>query len=170
MISVRAKLLPRAGVGRQFAKRDPAQRVRPMKHQSAIPIEGHVSAGFEAVRDAFGENEERVAMTRELNDFRIERRLDTGNTNDFVLLLANGRDNSRLTLSWAAASRKQRRLARRLPQLQPQRFLASVLQHAPSLQPFAPWTNMWTTNVVDGVGTVTNETGGLGGFFRLREL
>jgi hypothetical protein len=28
-------------------------------------------------------------MTRELNGFRIQQRLDAGNTNDFVLLLSN---------------------------------------------------------------------------------
>ena len=45
-----------------------------------------------------------------------------------------------------------------------------VLQHAPSLRPFASWTNVWTTNVINGVVTVTNATQGAGGFFRLREL
>jgi hypothetical protein len=45
-----------------------------------------------------------------------------------------------------------------------------VLQHAPSLLPFASWTNVWTTNVINGVVTVTNVTGGPSGFFRLREL
>jgi hypothetical protein len=45
-----------------------------------------------------------------------------------------------------------------------------VLQHTSSLRPFAVWTNVWTTNVSNGVVTVTNATQGAGGFFRLREL
>jgi len=45
-----------------------------------------------------------------------------------------------------------------------------VLQHTPSLRPFASWTNLWTTNIIDGVVTVTNEPEGSRNFFRLREF
>ena len=45
-----------------------------------------------------------------------------------------------------------------------------LLQQTSFLNPFAPWANVWTTNVVNGVITVTNQIGGSSGFFRLREL
>ena len=45
-----------------------------------------------------------------------------------------------------------------------------VIQHTPSLRAFGPWTNLWTTNVIDGLITVTNQFKGQSGFFRLREL
>jgi hypothetical protein len=45
-----------------------------------------------------------------------------------------------------------------------------VLQHTPTLHPSAAWTNVWTTNVVDGVVASTNATQGASGFFRLREF
>jgi hypothetical protein len=45
-----------------------------------------------------------------------------------------------------------------------------VLQHTPSLRPFASWTNLWTTNIVNNVVTATNAIGAASSFFRLREL
>jgi hypothetical protein len=45
-----------------------------------------------------------------------------------------------------------------------------LLQQTPSLNPFAPWVNVWTTNVINGVITVTNPIGVDSQFFRLREL
>lgn len=45
-----------------------------------------------------------------------------------------------------------------------------VLQHSPSLRPFAAWTNVWTTSLINGVVAVTNASEGVSRFFRLREL
>jgi hypothetical protein len=45
-------------------------------------------------------------MTRELNGFRVEQRLDTGNTNDFVLLLSNSSGAKKLA-AWTAEPASQ---------------------------------------------------------------
>jgi hypothetical protein len=45
-----------------------------------------------------------------------------------------------------------------------------VLQHTSSLHPLTAWSNVWTTNVIHGVVTVTNAPGGNSSFFRLREF